>query len=121
MPLTSDVLRVIGKAGIVVGSVARGKQNPKDIDIVVRDRGTKNKNPVFAEIIKRWNVISYVPGHLCVNAEPLSVEMFEYDCYDTGDVGKNAQRTTYRKARKHVRDLDVCGVTMQAIDKPHSL
>ncbi len=117
-PTTADVLRLIGRDGIVVGSVAAGKPDPKDVDVVVRDRGMKDRNPVFQRTLEayREHCTSEVPGHLVVYANPVCVEMFEYEIWDTKDERKNANRTSYRKARRGPRlVMKVFGVEMVAV------
>lgn len=111
-PQTVDVLKLIGLDGIIVGSVAAGKRTAKDIDLVVKDRGRADRNPVFVRLIATgWPVISEVIGHLVVLAEPLNVELFEYEM-PTGNEKKDANRTTYRKAKRRAVMIDYVGVKL---------
>lgn len=112
MITTAQVLEVVGLDGVIVGSVARGKQNPKDIDIVVKGRGIRCKNPVFSRLFREFPdyTDSEVPGQVTVTAEPLGVELFEYTCYHLDDPTKNAGRVSYRTARKHAEQTVYLGV-----------
>ena len=112
--LTQDVLRIIGKDGIVVGSVANGAAQPKDIDLVIKSRGQKDRNPVFTRLKEAFptRFDSEGPGHVYIQAYPLLVELFEYDFWDTQDAQKNEGRISYAKAKKQAVMKDVLGVPM---------
>jgi hypothetical protein len=118
IPTTEEVLREIGAAGVVVGSVARGKAHPKDLDVVVRPRGKAAKNSVFDRISRRWpkEVDSECIGHLTVRAAPLCVELFEHQYFRTGDAAKDACRVGFAKARRNSAWRMVYGATMQVLE-----
>ena len=114
MPQTADVLALIGKEGVVVGSVAAGKLNPKDVDVVVREaRPEEPRNPVFTRLVAQWpNGESLGPGHWWIDADPLPVEVHCYTCWPAIDSDKDAGMVTYRQARRGATIREVYGVQM---------
>jgi hypothetical protein len=114
-PLTQEVLACINPSVVVVGSVANGYLNPKDIDCVVKSREMKNRNPLFEQLLKKYpnDCTSAIVGHLVVKAHPLCVELFEYDCYSTNDSQKDNNRTTYARAVRKAVKAQVMGVMMR--------
>jgi hypothetical protein len=113
VPTTEEVLKEIGASGVVVGSVARGKRNPKDLDVVVRPRGKAARNPVFQKLSSKFSVDSECIGHLTVQAVPLSVELFEHQYFTIGDAAKDAGRVSFGKAKRNSAWREVYGAAMQ--------
>ncbi len=76
---TADVLRFIGRDGVVVGSVAAGAETVKDVDVVVRPEPTESDTPcMIRRLIEAFRPFceSDAPGHLWVHSTPLPVEVF---------------------------------------------
>jgi hypothetical protein len=115
---TQSVLEVIGKRGVIVGSVALGKSNPKDLDVVIRDRGYEQaRNPVFTDLLAQFGDAcdSEVVGHLVVWASPLLVEVFEGNGWPVDDPVKRKNQVSFRQARKKSIKRPVFGVEMFVI------
>lgn len=119
-PSTADVLRLIGKDGVVVGSFAEVGASNKDVDVVVKE----NDNPeepyqfsVLQRVLAQYRPFceSEAVGHLWVNALPLPVELFATRAWRTGDPVKDAKRITYRQARRKSRLGTVFGVEMRVL------
>ena len=114
MPRTADVLALLTKTGVVVGSVAAGKRDPKDVDVVVSEatRPEDRRNPVFARLATQWpDGESLGPGHWWVDADPLPVEVHCYTWHAV-DPRKNAGMVSHRQARRGAAIREVCGVSM---------
>ena len=115
MPTTQEVLSVIGNRGVIVGSVARGKQDPKDLDIVIKQRGFEEKrNSVFTELISLYgeDCESSVPGHLVVSAKPLCVELFEDNGWQCDDKEKAKQQVSFQQAKRSTIRQMIFGISM---------
>lgn len=113
-PSTADVLRLIGKDGVVVGSFAEQGSSSKDIDLVVRPN-PKPDGPtslVFARVRERFAgyIDSSAIGHLWVDALPLPVELFATTAWRTGDPEKDAKRILFPQARRKCVSRTILGV-----------
>jgi hypothetical protein len=123
-PTTEDVLRLIGKDGVVVGSFAEQGFSSKDIDLVVRPN-PKPEGPtslVFQRV--RETLAGYCDssaiGHLWVDALLLPVELFATTAWRTGDPEKDAKRILFSKARRKCKLRTVLGVGMLVYLPPPS-
>lgn len=117
LPRTTEVLRLIGNDGVVVGSIAEHGTSFKDVDVVVRDLGVGAEETVLQRVLREfrpWCESSAI-GHLWVNAHPLSVEIFANCAWRTGDVEKDAKRLNFAQARKRSKLKEVYGVVMQVL------
>jgi hypothetical protein len=121
-PSTADVLRLIGKDGVIVGSIAERGSSSKDVDVVVR-LNPKPDGPtslVFQRVREQFagHCDSSAIGHLWVNALPLPVEMFATTAWRTGDPEKDAKRILFPQARRKCQRLSVLGVEMFVYTPP---
>ena len=115
-PTTADVLRLIGKDGVVVGSFAEQGSSSKDIDLVVRPN-PKPDGPtslVFQRVREHFAgyIDSSAIGHLWVDALPLPVELFATTAWRTGDPAKDAKRILFPQARRKCAPRTILGVEM---------
>lgn len=116
-PTTSEVLKVIGRRGVVVGSYATATQ-PGDVDIVVKARHPDSRrHPVFAECLVAWpnHCESSITGHLCVHAAPLAVEIFEDKGWPVDDPVKSKGMLTYQQAVRRGVEQMVFGIPMRTV------
>ena len=121
-PSTADVLRLIGKDGVVVGSFAEAGNSSKDIDLPVRPN-PKPDGPtslVFQRVRERFAGYcdSSAIGHLWVDALPLPVEMFATTAWRTGDPEKDAKRILFPQARRKCARKTVLGVELFVYTPP---
>lgn len=121
-PTTEDVLRLVGKDGIVVGSFAEQGHSSKDIDLVVR-LNPKPDGPtslVFQRVRERFAGYceSSAIGHLWVDALPLPVELFATTAWRTGDPEKDAKRILFPKARRNCQHRTILGVELLVYTPP---
>lgn len=115
-PTTADVLRLIGKDGVVVGSFAEYGTSTKDVDVVVKGN-TSLEGPlslVTKRVLQEYREFceSEAIGHLWVNSLPLPVELFATTAWRTGDPEKDAKRILYRQAKRNCTRKAVMGVEM---------
>ena len=77
-PTTAEVLAIIGRRGVVVGSYP-ANPDAKDVDVVVGQQNPEARtHPVFDACLTAWPRYckSVVCGHLWVQATPTPVENF---------------------------------------------
>ena len=113
IPKTADVLRAIGKDGVIVGSVARGKLHPKDVDFVIPERGEQNKNAILTRLFALYpHAESLAIGHMRIRAVPRTVELFEgLTVMVPVEYDKKFQMTTFSAAMKTAIRRRVYGIT----------
>jgi hypothetical protein len=115
-PTTEEVLRLIGKDGVVVGSFAEYGSSTKDVDVVVKEN-TSPEGPlslVTKRVLQEYREFceSEAIGHLWVNSVPLPVELFATTAWRTGDPEKDANRILYRQAKRNCTRKTIMGVEM---------
>lgn len=120
VPSTGDVLACIARDGVIVGSVADGAEEVKDVDVVVKAANVESDSgrpPVFERLMTRFpgRCQSEAPGHLWIEASPLAVEVFATTAWRTGDAAKDARRVTYSQAIRRSVVRDVLGVPMRVL------
>lgn len=115
-PTTEEVLRLIGKDGVVVGSFAEHGTSTKDIDVVVKENPSAEGplSLVTRRVLEEYREFceSEAIGHLWVNSQPLPVELFATVAWRTGDPEKDAKRLLYRQARRRCTRKSIFGVEM---------
>lgn len=120
-PTLQEVLQFIGKRGVIVGSVAKGNLEPKDLDIVVKSRGLEDRdNSIFQHFtstIDKKYFDSECIGHLVVYTQEIPVEMFEHDGFECLDKSKNAGRTTFSKARRKAVKKKIQGIEFYFLEE----
>lgn len=117
-PHTSDVIRAIGAAGVIVGSWPAMGEYAKDVDVVIRPRkNDEPKNKVFQALYENWReyMDSAAPGHVFVRAEPQPVEVFESLGFRPDDEDKSDGCLTYNQATRRATRVDCYGVKMKAV------
>jgi len=114
-PKTSEVLALIGKRGVVVGSFPRKGLDAKDLDVVIQER-RESRNPVFQDLRARFPEAfgSGLTGHCTIAADPLKVEVFE-GIMPLADKAKEAGRMTFGQARRRAVRVDCLGTPMLAV------
>lgn len=115
-PTTEEVLRLIGKDGVVVGSFAEFGNSTKDVDVVVKENSSPEGplSLVTKRVLEQYREFceSEAIGHLWVNSLPLPVELFATTAWRTGDPEKDAKRLLYRQARRNCTRKTIMGVEM---------
>lgn len=111
-PESTEVLSLIGKRGIIVGSFPKKGLAAKDIDVVVSPKlNESGRNIVLQELIKRWpeHFESGIIGHVVINAWPLRVEVFD-GVLPLKDKDKEKGQLTFAQARRRSRDFLAFGI-----------
>lgn len=120
LPETSDVLRIIGKSGVIVGSWPYMDELAKDLDVVIKPRGNEeSRNKIFDNLMKSFSCnfceSSFI-GHLYIRAYPMNVEIFESDFNRiSNDAEKNKNRLSFYQAKKKSVVMNAYGIEMRAV------
>ena len=114
MNKTADVLEALGRRAVVVGSYLQLGNAAKDIDVVIPPRHPEARyHDVLQRIMATFpDFTSEVPGHLFIEAEPVSVEIFEDRGFRPPDPEKATNCLSYRAARRGATQLSCEGVLM---------
>ena len=116
-PTTAEVLQLIGNRGVIVGSWP--DDGTKDLDVVIRPRGPEEdrRNPVFQECLRAWRNYceSSIVGYLVVNADPITVGIFEDKGWTVDDSSKHENMLTFNQARRRSIEIEAFGIKMRAV------